>query len=134
MQTRRPILSLTLLLAVLSAMLFVRTIDPHWHRHLRPAEASVSGESSHASVHFHLADLASAHSPDELDQDVSLLGEQGSTLSISLDTPPIFALILLWLFAIDHGRLLLRAPMRARKPSYHRSGAPPPQRGPPLSN
>ena len=134
MLTRQPILRLTLLLAVLSAMLLVRMIDPHWHRHLRPAESSLVGEPHHASVRFHLADVASPHSPDELDQDVSLLGDQGSTLSISLDTPPIAMLMVLWMLAIDCGRPLLRAPMRARKPASHRSGAPPPQRGPPTPN
>ena len=129
---RRSPIRLPLLIALIGVMLLVRMVNPHWHQHLRssgdePATISVV----HSHVFTHLADIASPHSVDDLDHDVNLLADKGTSLSIGLDVPVIAVLILLWLAAIDPGSALLQPERRRPLHRFRIPALPPPLRGPP---
>lgn len=130
---RRPTFRLPLLITLLGVMLLVRMVNPHWHQHLRSSEG---GEQTtigvmHSHVFTHLADIASPHSADDLDHDVNLLVDEGTSLSLGLDVPAIVVLVLLWLAAIDLGSTQLQPERRRPLHRFRIPALPPPLRGPP---
>lgn len=129
---RRSSFRLPLLIALIGLMLLVRMVNPHRHQHLRSADGEPATIGTvHSHVLTHLADIASPHSADDLDHDVKLLADEGTSFSIGLEVPTIAILILLWLAAIDTGSALLQPERRRPLHRFRIPALPPPLRGPP---
>lgn len=121
---RRTQLRLWLMVVLALLLVFVKSVDLHFHEHIGAPVSSM-----------HLADASTAHLASHGDLDIDIQGESSPQPSPSMDLPPVLLLALALLFTPA-----VRAPLprwtpaaAAEPPAWrHRANTPPPAVAPPL--